>query len=211
MENANFIKIESEVEKSSQICDDSSPQFSMPDVSTIGKVIFSTHFLAFCKQSVKGSIMAISRFYSDEGKFINKSREEVRDILRDGNFVFNNNIQYLNSCWKAYFNKSDQYVTDKISFMLKHGHYLHESCLFTHIWEFSDMLLFYVLARIDLPELKDIEFLSECIEIIMDAILSYHVEDLMLRDNFCETKKCEVFEYKQGEDFIKMKLIKNKI
>jgi hypothetical protein len=210
MENANILNFESKVEKRLDINNDLKENFCMPNVSTIDKVIYSTHFLAFCKQSVKGSIMGISRFYSDEGKFIMKSREEVRDILRDGNFVFKNYFDYLNSCWKAYFTKSDEYVTNKISLMLKHGHYLHESCLFTHIWEFCDMLLFYVLARIDLPELKDIEFLSECIEIIMDAILSYHVDNLMIRDNFCDTKKCEVFEYKQGEDFIKMDLIKNK-
>jgi hypothetical protein len=183
--------------------------FAMPDKIRIDKVIFSTHFIAFCKQSVKGSIMAIYRFYSDEGKFSKKSREEVRDVLRDGNFVFQNNIQYLNSCWKSFFNKSDQYIIDKFSMMLKYGNYLHEheSCLFTHIWDFSQMLLFYVLARLDISELRDVDFLNQCIEIIMDAILSHHVDDIMQRDNFCNDK-CEVFKYKKGEDFIQMKLIK---
>ena len=178
--------------------------FAMPDNNTINKVIYGTHFIGFCKQSVKGSIMAIFRFYSDEGTFKNKSKEQVRDILRDGNFVFQNNIQYLNACWHNYFNKSDEYVVEKFNLMMKHGIFLHESCLFTQIWEFSEMLLFYILARLDIDELKDTEFVSQCIDIIMDAILSFHVDGILSRENYCDVY-CNMFKYKKGEDFINMK------
>jgi hypothetical protein len=174
----------------------------------IEAVSFCTHFLAFCKQSVKGSIMAIFKVYSEDGKFGNYTIEKVAELLNNGHFVFQNNIQYLNYSWESYHCESDEYVVGKINLMMKFGKYLHSSCIFNEIWNFSQTLLYYVLARIDLNNLKDGVFLSESIEIIMDAVLSFHVDEIILRNNFCN-EDCDHFQYKKGEEFIKIKKLKN--
>ena len=179
------------------------------DIDKIEKVCFCTHLFAFCKQSVKGSIMAIYRFYSNEGKFSSKTIEEVRDILNDGHFVFQNNIQYLNSCWKKYFFKCDEYIENKFNLMMKFGKYFHPSCLFTQVWNFSQTLLYYVIARIDLQELKDKIYLTECLDLIMDGILSFHADDVISRNNFCHAD-CEYFQFNEKEDLIKIQRLVNK-
>jgi len=173
----------------------------------IKNVIFTTHFLGFCKQSVKGSIMAIYKFYSDEGTFMNKKINEVNDLIRNGNFVFQNNLQYINSCWINYFDKKDEYINSKFELMMKNGNFLHPSCLFNMIWQFSEMILFYVLARIDQVELKSVNILYDTIDNITDAYLSTHAEELMERDAFCD-ETCEIYNYVKGEDFIKVKVKK---
>ena len=172
----------------------------------IESVCFCTHFMAFCKQSVKGSIMAIYRVFSEEGTFQKNTKEEVLKIFKNSHFVFQNNIQYLNSCWKSYFKKNDDYVVNKINLMIKFGKYLHPSCIFTHVWNFSQNLLYYVLARIELEEIQDTYFLSQCIDSMMDAILSFQANEIINR-NYCCNEECEVYEYKEQEDFIKIKKI----
>ena len=88
--------------------------------------------------------------------------------------------------------------------MLKFGNFTHCSCLFKFIWEFTQSILFYIIARLDDNELKDEEFLSSCIDIISDSILSFHVENIIAMEFKCG-EGCEVYNYKEGEDFIKMK------
>jgi hypothetical protein len=135
----------------------------MSNFIKIQAISFCTHFLAFCKQSVKGSIMAIYKVYSCEGSFTKNQIEKVIELLNNGHFVFQNNIQYLNYCWETYNHRSDEYVIDKINLMMKLGKYLHTSCVFNHIWNFSQTLLYYILARIDSNNLKDEKFLSDSI------------------------------------------------
>jgi hypothetical protein len=187
--------------------------YEMPDLQSINKVIFATHFIAFTKQCVKGSIIAVYRFISDEGTFKSNTIETVRDVLRDGNLLFEKTIQYINLCWHNY-NKSsgsekeiisDPYIKNTLNLIMKRGNFLHISCCFNYIWDFCQMLLIYTLGRIDIPELKDKEFLSDSIEVITDGILAYHVDTL---NNDKEIKcgdKCVVFEYREDEDFIKIK------
>ncbi len=172
--------------------------FNMPDTLIINKLIFTTHLLAFVKQSIKGSIMAIYKHYYPDIK-------TVIDIIRDGNLVLENNIKYINNSWTSYHEKSDNYVIEKINFIIKHGDFIHESCLFNFLFSFTKTVLFYVLARIDNNELKDEEFLNISIDNIMDAILSFHVDNLMQSKSSCNDDEiCKPYVYKKGEDLIKI-------
>jgi hypothetical protein len=38
----------------------------------------------------------------------------------------------------------------------------------------------------------------------MDSILSFHVDEIILRDDYCN-EECDVFQYIEGENFIKIK------
>lgn len=176
------------------------------NLQQIQAVCFCTHFMAFSKQSVKGSVMAIYRVYSDESTFTKMSKEKVKELLINGHFVFQNNIQYLNSCWISFHKKNDEYISNKFGLMMKFGNYKHPSCIFTHIWNFSQNLLYYILSRIDFEILKDVEFFSECIDSMLDAILSSHADDIINRKYFCN-EECDVYQYKEKEDFIKIKKI----
>ena len=178
-------------------------EFKMPDQKSINMVIFCTHFIAFVKQSVKGCIMSIYKFYSQDGTFKKMSRQKVKELIKNKNSVFDSFANYLNTSWKNYFQKTDEYILSKINFMMQFGNFTHYSCLFKFIWEFTQSILFYILARLDDNELKDAEFLSSCIDIISDAILSFHVENLLNIELKCG-ESCEVYNYKEGEDFIKM-------
>jgi len=173
-------------------------QFIMPDQKTINKVIFATHFIAFVKQSVKGPIMAIYKFYTLNGYNI----QQICDVIRDGNFVFENNILYLNNCWTNYHKKNDSYIIEKVNLLKTYGEYIHESCLFNCLWDFSQTILFYVLARLDLDELRDEEFLSISVDNIMDAVFSYHVDNIIKIDFKCNMQ-CNIYKYKDGDNFIK--------
>jgi len=179
-------------------------EFKMPDNKMINNVIFSTHFLAFVKGSVKKSILDAFNLYSDNGEYKNKSKEEVRDMIREGNIIFEKTANYLNTCWKHYSSKTGEnnYVIEKFDYIIKYGKFLHPSCAFYLVWDFSQMLLVYTMGRIDLPELKDEQFLGDTIDIIMDAILSLEVENLLARDIACGDK-CTPYDFKQGKILFK--------
>jgi hypothetical protein len=176
--------------------------------SNINGVIFCTHFLAFTKQAVKGIILSSYEFMSKI-----KKKEEIVETFRDGNFFLENLIRYINECWKQLNDKNennnnDDYVKRKFDFMKTYGGFKHNSCIFDVVWDFSQKLLIYTLGRIGLPELKDKEFLSECLEIITDSILSTHVENLMYlltTDDFICGDKCHIREYKINENFLNIK------
>ncbi len=155
--------------------------------------------MAFIKQSVKGSIIAIYIFYGD------KDKNNILKVYREGSLVFANNAEYLNKSWKSYHENNDEYVCEKINFMMKNESIKHVSCLFKFIWSFLKTILFYVLARIDVDEIQDKDYLSKSIENIMDAILAHYYDNLIeIGEKICgQSVQCEHEEYKSGKYLIK--------
>jgi hypothetical protein len=181
-------------------------EFIMPTEDAIGKVIFSTHFMSFIKKIVKCSIIAVYKSFIENSAFKSSTIEGARNIIRDGNIIFETAIKSLNQYWIDYHKNKEENNKNKLDLMKKHGKILHTSCLFSYIWEFCQILLIYTLGRIDISELRDSEFLGDSIDIITDAICAFHVETLNNRDVFCDDN-CEVFEYSENDEFIKMKKI----
>jgi hypothetical protein len=186
-----------------QVKSDNIEEFKMPSKQAINNVIFCTHLLAYVKKCVKFSILEAYKTSSENGSFKTKTIEEVRDMIRDGNFIFEKTANYLNDSWRSFNDKTDGYIEEKFGYIMKFGNFEHESCAFNYVWEFCQMLLIYTMGRIDLPELKDEEFLGSSVEIILDSILSLEVENLLQRDVICG-QNCTPYGYKKGEDFIQV-------
>lgn len=184
----------------------STNEFIMPTEDAIGKVIFSTHFMSFIKKIVKSSIIAVYRSIIDNPTYKSSKIESARNIIRDGNIIFETAIKSLNKYWIDYNKNIEDNIKSKLDLMKKNGKFLHNSCLFSYIWEFCQILLIYTLGRIDVSELRDSEFLSDSIDIITDAICAFHVETVNNRDIFCNDD-CEIFEYGDNDEFIKIKKI----
>jgi hypothetical protein len=184
--------------------DDNMDQNITQGFDSLKGVAFAAHFLAFIKQMIKGAILSAFRYASDEDKFTIHNREEVRDILRNPNFTMENVAQYLNNCWHSFHNKTDEYVVDKIKLIGSYGRFTHDYCIFNFIWNFGQKILLFTLGRIDVNELKDREFLSECLNIIIDAVSSLNCDDLIKNENKCGDG-CEIKVYKKDEDFIKIR------
>jgi hypothetical protein len=184
--------------------ENSNNDFIMPTSDAIGKVIFATHFISFIKNTVKSSIIAVYKSHNENSAFKSKIIEDVRDLIRDGNIIFETAIKYLNQSWVNYHNNPDDKNRNKIDLMKRHGKFLHASCLFSYIWEFCQILLIYTLGRIDLSELRDSEFLNDSIDVITDGICAYHIDTINNREFLCD-EKCEVYEYAENNDFIKTK------
>jgi hypothetical protein len=183
---------------------DKTNEYIMPDLSAISKVIFATHCIAFIKNIVKSAILAVYKSFRENSEFKSNTIEIVRDIIRDGNIIFETAIKNLNLTWSNYHQKTDSSLKIKIDLMKKNGKFFHNSCLFSYMWNFCQMLLIYTLGRIDLNELRDVEFLSDCIDIITDGILAFHVDSINDREFFCN-EKCDIYEYTVNDDFIKIK------
>jgi len=182
----------------------SKKEFNMPSCDAIVKVIFATHLLSVVKNIVKSSIMAVYKSFIEGKEKKSDCIKSVRGVIRDGNIIFETAIKYLNRYWVEYHNKSDEILIKKIDLMMKNGKFLHTSCLFSYFWEFIQIFLIYTLGRIDESELRDSEFLSECIDIITDAIMAFHVDTINNREFFCD-ENCEVFVFEENKEFIKIK------
>jgi hypothetical protein len=182
----------------------SKTEYKMPNTNSISRVIFATHFISYTKQCVKNSIMAVYRASSEEGTFKTISIEQVRDIMREGNLVLESTIRQLNLDWNSFHEDTDSDLTKKINYLLNNGDFLHPYCCFNYIWDFIDVLLIYTLGRIDMSELRDIQFLSDSIDVITDAFLAYQVDNIANNDLKC-SEECEIYNYMKNDDFIKTK------
>jgi hypothetical protein len=178
--------------------------FIMPNVDAICKVIFATHFIAYVKDTVKNSILAVYKSNIQNCELKMKKIEAIRDIIRDGNVIFATTIVYLNQTWLNYHKNLDNNVNSKIDLMKKNGKFLHTSCLFSYVWDFCQILLIYTLGRIDSDELRDADFLGDCIDVITDGILAFHVDTINNRDFACN-ENCEVSDFNGKQDFITIK------
>jgi hypothetical protein len=163
------------------------------EVNKINGIIFATHFTSFVKQSVRGAIVAAYIFHTTSNNSIvdlaKPTLEELIKNIHNEKLISTNLISYLNTSWHSYNNKTDQYIIQKVDFMMKGGKFSHLSCLFEFIKDFAQTILLYTLGRIEEKELaKDSEFLREALDIILDATLSTHVENLISIDSLCEEK-----------------------
>jgi hypothetical protein len=179
-------------------------EYIMPSSNSIIKVVFATHLLSLVKNIVKSSIMAVYKSFVEGKEKKSDSIQSVRSVIRDGNIIFETAIKYLNQSWVDYHNNSDEILRKKIDLMTKNGKFLHTSCLFSYFWEFIQIFLIYTLGRIDVSELRDSEFLSECVDIITDGIMAFHVDTINNREYFCD-ENCEVLLFEENKEFIKIK------
>lgn len=169
---------------------------------------FTIVLINFINQAIKGSVLPFYDNCTNNGMFNSSTQEEVLDLFHDLNSVPLLLINYINYCWHSYHKKNDDYVIKKIITIQSQGGFSHVYCTFDFIWQFANRTLIYILGRIELLMLEDRDMLSKSLDIMLDAIMAIQCDDLIAFEGCdCDKEKCEKSEYKEYEDFIKVKYI----
>lgn len=174
----------------------------------ISSASFTIIFLNFITQAIKGSILPFYDNCTNNGMFYSLTQEEALDSFHDLNSVPLLLINYINYCWHSFHKKNDDYVIEKITAIQSQGGFNHVYCTFDFIWQFSDRILIYILGRIEISMLQDRDMLSKSLDIMLDAIMAIQCDDLLDFEGYdCDKEKCETKQYKEDEDFIKVKIL----
>jgi hypothetical protein len=178
--------------------------YSKQSNSNLSKIAFCTHVIGFTRQAIKGIIISSYRFISSEGNFNEHTREEVQEIIRNGNFIFENMIEYMNSNWKSFNENKDPYITEKFIILIKFGNFKHNSCIFLFVWDFIQTVLIFTLGRISSEDLIDVESLRNRLEKILDDKFANVIGDILYEDFSCN-ESCEPISYEEGCSLINVR------
>jgi hypothetical protein len=158
------------------------------------KIAFCTHLVGFTRQAIIGIIISSFRHISKEGTFKYTNLDESLTLIRNGTFIFENIINYINTNWTSFNEKSDSYVVEKFNMLMKFGHFRHNSCIFFFVWDFIESVLVYTLGRIGKEDIFSVEILRDSLERILDVKLANVVEEILFEDFSCNNN-CESIEY----------------
>ena len=178
------------------------------------KYTFKTHFLTFVSQAITGILFPFYKEITDNGKFIDNSKEYCINQFHDLNLIPVLYVDYINECWDKYNSRQNDeidedeydYVLVKLDKIKKYGNIKHNYCLFDLWWNFSFQVLLLVLARIDDSIFDDFETFKKYVNKMIDE----HMEEKKsIYENYEE--KCDINEqnkiFNSESKFIHVKYI----